>query len=115
MFYLIRWTRTKEVAGIMNTEEALGDSDFAKAFSELRKRSRSVIDCNNVIRAKLIAVVGWNLQCGQRYWYWEHISQAEYETYRDLHEFKVVKRHESLQQLKNALRAFNMNPSVTRY
>ena len=85
MFYLIRWTSTKEVAGIMNTEAVLSDVDFAKAFSKL--------DTSDAIRSKLIQIVGWNLNSNQRNWHGEPISQAEYETYRDLHEFKVMKRY----------------------
>ncbi len=97
MFYLIRWTRTKEVAGILNTEAVLSDVDFANALSACialnEQPPLALTGSLREIRTDLVQIVGRNLNCSQLYWYWESISQAEYETYRDLHEFRVMKRY----------------------
>ena len=45
-----------------------------------------------IIKAKLEHIAGQNVGRGNWYWYWEEITQAEYETYRDLHGFKVFTR-----------------------
>jgi len=37
-------------------------------------------------------VVEWNLNLYSSEWYSEPITQAEFETYRDLHQFPVLKR-----------------------
>ena len=97
MHYLIRWVGTKEVAGIRSTEAVLSDVDFAKALSACiesnAKPPLTITGDLREIRNWLIQIVGWNLKRSQVCWYWEPISQAEYETYRDLHEFRVMKRY----------------------
>ena len=96
MFYLIRWTSTKEVAGIMSTDSVLSDVDFAKSLSaRIASNTRPTLAprSSRELQSKLIQIVGWNLNSRQRYWHCEPISQAEYETYRDLHEFRVMKRY----------------------
>ena len=77
MFYLIRSRRTKEGLGIISVHEVLDSSDFT-----------DFID----IREWLIIVIEENLTLNYRDWYFEQITQAEYETYRDLHGFRVLIR-----------------------
>ncbi len=70
-FYLIRNRGTKDVLGILNVREVVG--------------THTVITLN-----KIVNIIGWNLNLGPaERWNMEHISQAEYETYRDLHGFRV--------------------------
>ncbi len=76
MFYLIRHGTTKEALGILSVREVLEpDYEKAKDFDPMK------------IMGKVRAVVYRNIPHLQ--WYFDHISQAEYETYRDLHQFKV--------------------------
>ena len=72
MFYLIRGKATKDVLGIIS--------------------SREVIDTVSTLN-QIISVIEWNLSLSTEHWDMERITQAEYETYRDLHEFRVFKRY----------------------
>jgi hypothetical protein len=83
------WKNTMEVAGIMDTEAVLANDDFHKTYKRLGIKGDA-----NILRTKLAKIVADNLQRDGFYWYWEIISQAEYETYRDLHEFRVMKRYD---------------------
>ena len=74
MHYLIRLKVTKDVLGIISAREVLGPSE---------RITDSV---------KLYFIVQYNLNFGPGLWDMEHISQAEYETYRDLHGFRVLKK-----------------------
>ena len=72
MYYLIRWSRDDEVAGIMNTHDQI-----------LGYTSGS-------FQNRLIATVKEHFNT-ESHFSWERITQAEYETYRDLHGFEVIK------------------------
>ena len=70
-FYLIRNKGTKDVLGIINAREVVAP--------------RTVITLN-----RIVSIIGRNLNLGPaERWNMECISQAEYETYRDLHGFRV--------------------------
>lgn len=75
MFYLIRGKEAKDVLGIFNTREVI---PFPITVSTLNQ---------------LLGIIEWNLSLGPAHWDIERISQAEFETYRDLHEFRVLKRY----------------------
>ncbi len=75
MFYLIRSKATKEVLGILSVNEVLDDFD--------------VVDYVD-IKEQLITVVEANISLKYNRWYFQYITQAEYETYRDLHGFRVL-------------------------
>ena len=87
MYYLIRKCHSKEVLGIISADVVfdMGDwSDMFKVYSE--GRSDPIL---RIIKAKFLSVIEWNVGRGVAHWRWEQISKAEYETYRDLHEFMV--------------------------
>ena len=88
MHYLIRLKVTKDVLGIISAREVL------------------VLPEKITDSMQLHLIVQWNLDVGPGHWDMEHISQAEYETYRDLHEFRVFIRPDTA----NVLRALNINP-----
>lgn len=83
-FYLIRSNKkNSKVFGILSESEVLTEEDYEdihwhRDFSALK--------------AKLQYIAGQNVGCDNWYWYWEEITQAEYETYRDLYGFKVFTR-----------------------
>ena len=100
MFYLIREWRTKTVIGIMSEFEVLEPRDRLDIANELA-RGGSKLTIDNLVARKLIDIVNWNMdnikpglaaEWIYEMWNWEPISQAEYETYRDLHEFVVFTR-----------------------
>ena len=78
MFYLIRNKATKEGLGILSVREVI-DGYLER------------VDFINTTD-QLIMVVEANISLNYSRWYFEHISQAEYETYRDLHGFRVFIR-----------------------
>ena len=77
MFYLVRHGDTKEALGIISVREILKhvtDQTFLPA-TYLEELIRATVYKN-------ITPTRWLL---------DNISQAEYETYRDLHELKVLR------------------------
>lgn len=74
MFYLIRSISKKNVLGIISVLEVIP------------QHTASVEDS-----LKLIGIIEWNLNIGPGHWKMEPITQAEYETYRDLHGFRVFR------------------------
>ena len=74
MYYLIRWSRDDEVAGIMDTGgNILFYSGGRSAF-----QNRLIVAVKEYFNT-------------ESHFSWERISQAEYGTYRDLHGFEVIK------------------------
>jgi len=47
-----------------------------------------------------------------KHWSWEHITQAEYETYRDLHGFRVFTRPVVLKGIGTTTRLLCHNPQL---
>ena len=74
MFYLVRHSGTKEALGIMSAVLVIGGDP-----------SGYPIDYTIALRAAVYRHVPCKL------WTVDSISQAEYETYRDLHELEVFK------------------------
>ena len=72
MHYLIRLKATKDVLGIISAREVLDPPERITDSMQLH------------------LIVQSNLKFGPGHWDMEHISQAEYETYRDLHGFRVL-------------------------
>jgi len=71
MYYLIRWSRDDEVAGIMDT-------------------GSDILFYSNRGYGTLIVAIKEHFNT-ESHFGWERITQAEYETYRDLHGFEVIK------------------------
>ena len=71
MHYLIRHRYTRDVLGIISSRKVLDPPE-------------RIVDS-----LELHSIVQRNLYFDPVHWDMEHISQAEYETYRDLHQFKV--------------------------
>lgn len=86
-FYLIRSNqKSNKVFGILSESEVLTKEDYENIhWHELGYFS--------ALKTKLEYIAGQNVGRDNWYWYWEEITQAEYETYRDLHGFKVFTRH----------------------
>lgn len=74
MFYLVRHGDTKEALGILSVREILKTN---------QPLLLPVVYITELIRATVYKNITPTL------WYLDTISQAEYETYRDLHELKV--------------------------
>jgi len=72
MYYLIRWLSNNEVAGILNTR---GDILYYSSVG---------------VQSKIIDAIKEYFHT-ERYFRWETITKAEYETYRDLHGFEVIR------------------------
>ena len=61
-----------------------------KDYDDIRKNELAYF---GAIKLKLEHIAGKNVGFENWYWYWEEITQAEYETYRDLHGFRVFVRN----------------------
>ena len=72
MYYLIRWLNNNEVAGILN---ARGDMLYYSSVG---------------VQSKIIVTIKEHFNTDSHF-RWERITQAEFETYRDLHGFEVIK------------------------
>lgn len=75
-FYMIRRRNCPD-------RDVLGIVDFSKIVTT---------DLGEYPYLNFIIVLEWNLNLYNTHWFTEEISQAEYETYRDLHKFPVLKR-----------------------
>ncbi len=75
MFFLVRHYDTKEALGILSIQE-ICDPFFKPFYSPTQI-------------AEYIKAVVYENVTQTTIWYIDDISQAEYETYRDLHELKV--------------------------
>ena len=92
MFFLIRWKGSHEAIAIMDGDLLLTAEEIEKAFAPYKDLPPGSITAGtNELRWRLIDIVEQNVKAGQVNWYWESISEAEYETYRDLHGFEVIK------------------------
>lgn len=94
MFIMIRSTeRDNEVLAIFDENMLLNPNDLKefviKNFSQTLNGStgRSGI---LVMAAHILEIVDSKLDTSD--WGWEEITQAEFETYRDLHNFRVLTR-----------------------
>ena len=85
-YYLIRSNETKEVFGILSKDNVLVKEDY----DLIRQNEWAYF---GAIVAKLEYITGLNVGAKNWYWIWEEITQAEYETYRDLHGFRVFVRN----------------------
>ena len=82
MYYIIR--RRHEITKWVNAEgEVLGIFNASKVPIPHNYPS---------LQDGLTKIVERNLNLTVGYWYWVKITQAEYETYRDLHGFHVITR-----------------------
>jgi len=96
MFFLIRHSTTQEVLGILNEREVLSDCDYLRIatarasvnYATAKDEARKLVDIINGNVYCLIAEIFSQEEISD-IWYFQIISQAEFETYRDLHEFKV--------------------------
>jgi len=79
-WFLIHTTSDREVFGILEADDYPGDD------AGIEKLSKWSTDITAEMVYHMRKYGG--LKLGE--WIWETISQAEYETYRDLHGFKVV-------------------------
>lgn len=100
MFYLVRSSyHDNKVLGIINEAEIFAASDYheIEELSKTRIPAGLVLpsDVTDAVMQRLADVVSRNLDVKTvgdytiPHWYWEEISQAEYETYRDLYGFRV--------------------------
>jgi len=71
MYYLIRWSNSNEVAGILNAR------DDILYYSSIGTQNRIITAIKEHFNT-------------ESHFIWEKITQAEYETYRDLHGFEVI-------------------------
>ncbi len=78
MFYLIRDEAANDVLGIISVQEVIDPPIHLYS-----PRDNQWVQLRGIIE--------WNLNLGSVYWNQELISQAEYETYRDLHGLKVLR------------------------
>ena len=85
-YYLVRSNTTKEVLGILSRDNVLVKEDY----DDIRDNGLVYF---GAVKAKLEHIAGKNVGRDNWYWYWEEITQAEYETYRDLHGFRVFVRN----------------------
>ena len=76
---------TREVLGIMHKDEVKKDATRDYGSCPRGECSCLKTDLEKTVRDSLGII-------GDYYWILEEITQSEYETYRDLHEFKVVER-----------------------
>ena len=91
MYFLIRNATRSKVLGIVNEHEVLESSVIDQEVARCAKHGMLESYRNgNVMHAELINIIQVNLNL--RHWTWESISQAEFETYRDLHGFRVLAR-----------------------
>jgi len=96
MFFLIRHSTTQEVLGILNEREVLPDCDYLRItearatvdYASAEREARKLVDIINGYVYYLLAE-NFSQEEMTDIWYFQVISQAEFETYRDLHEFKV--------------------------
>ena len=85
MFYVVRSYPSKEVLGLLNRAEVLTEKEY-----EPYRECSPDIACG-CLQLRFRRII--NAHYGN--WTLEVITQAEYETYRDLHGFKVIKRNSS--------------------
>ncbi len=87
MYIIIRGDVNEDVLGILNESIIRDPSDM-----NIESYSYAVYDCIDhlVMDSDLMDIISADLG-GFEDWGWERITQAEYETYRDLHEFHVIK------------------------
>ncbi len=91
MFFLIRDANYIEVLGIVNEHEVLESSEIDQEIARCAKHGMlESYRKGNVMSVVLINIIRSNLNL--EHWIWEGISQAEFETYRDLHGFRVLVR-----------------------
>jgi len=98
MFFLIRNDHNNEsdVLGIINDREVLKPAEVDDVIRHYTYWE--MIDSyskGNLMPLILVRIVQSNLDT--KYWLWERITQPEYETYRDLHEFRVLVRDASFE------------------
>ena len=92
MYYLIRWKGSHEAIAIMDGYLLLTAEEIEKALAPFKGLPPGYITTGtNELRWRLINIVEQHVKAGQVNWYWESISEAVYETYRDLHGFEVIK------------------------
>ena len=92
MFFLIRWKGSHEAIAIMDDDLLLTAEEIEKALAPFKDLPPGCITTGtSELRWRLINIVEQNVKAGQVNWYWESISEAEYETYRYLHGFEVIK------------------------
>jgi len=82
MYYLIRSYPSKEVLGLLSRADVLTEKEY-----EPYRECSPDIACG-CLHLRLRGII--NACYGN--WTMEAITQSEYETYRDLHGFKVIKR-----------------------
>lgn len=87
MYIIIRSDVNWDVLGILDESTIRDPSDM-----NIKSYSYAVYGCLGrlVMDNNLIHIIRVDLG-GFEDWGWERITQAEYETYRDLHEFHVIK------------------------
>lgn len=96
MFFIVRTKSTKEILGIVDERMVLRPEVVDTMVDDLwRKWAGHILhdgwiseDC---MRAATWTIIEKNVPVKHRqdWWYWKEISQAEFETYRDLYGFKV--------------------------
>ena len=92
MFLIIRTKSTKEILGIVDERMVLRRDtvdDLWRNWVDHKLHDGWISeDC---MRAATWKVIEKNVSVKHRndWWYWKEISQAEFETYRDLYGFKV--------------------------
>jgi len=101
MFLLVRSSyHDNKVLGIINEAEILAAPDYHEIEEMINAQKDSDLgsfptDVADAVMQSLAGVVNRNLDVktvgayNVPHWYWEEISQAEYETYRDLYGFRV--------------------------
>ena len=109
MFFLVKDTEENNVIGIINEHDVLGPSDYEDIKEQVSRQRWPKVHAYQldrgtliaVIKVRLIYIIEQNLTYdpdpvkawwSRTQWRWEEITQAEYETYRDLHEFRVFKK-----------------------
>ena len=100
MFLLVRSSyHDNKVLGIINEAEIFAAPDYHEIEKMINARTEAGLafpsDADDAVMQRIARVVNRNLDVktvgdyNVPHWYWEEISQAEYETYRDLHGFRV--------------------------
>ena len=84
-YYLIRIHVTNEVYGILSESAVFLQIDY----DYIRENELEYFG----IKAKLERIASENVGIENGCWCWEEITQAEYETYRDLYGFRVFVRN----------------------
>lgn len=114
MFFLIRGSGgfgNNEVLGIVNDCDILTPEEYEDMIENyMQSALLDTYYAGCVMTKRVQYIIQSNIKI--MHWSWDNITQAEYETYRDLHEFTVFTRPAVLKGIGTTTRLLCHNPQL---